>query len=73
MRMNYAPRSVAEKLGKEFKSTIDKDASKATVIGAREFLKSLDTQDWERSRPPNSYLTGSEYRDVWRLLSGEGS
>ncbi|MFX0197384.1 MAG: DEAD/DEAH box helicase [Candidatus Hodarchaeota archaeon] len=71
MRMNSAPRSIAEKLGKEFKSAIDKDVRKATVIEAREFLKSLDTDGWERTRPQNSYLSGSEYRDVWRLLSGE--
>lgn len=71
MRMNSAPRSIAEKLAEEFKSSIAKDSNKATIREAREFLKSLDTNDWERSCPENAYLSGSEYKDVRKLLSGE--
>jgi len=71
MRMNSAPRSVAEKLGKEFKVSIDQDVSKAGVHEAREFLKSLGSDDWARIRPEGSHLSGSDYKDIWELLAGE--
>jgi len=71
MRMNFAPRSVAENLGIEFRSNIGPEVEKANVSQAREFLKSLDASDWSRLRPSNSYLSGSDYKRVWELLSGQ--
>jgi superfamily II DNA/RNA helicase len=71
MRMNAAPRSIAENLGKEFRSSIARGADTAGVHEAREFLKSLGTGDWERMRPRSSHLTGRDYKNIWELLSGE--
>ena len=71
MRMNFAPRSVAENLGIEFRSNIGPEVEKANVSQAREFLKSLDASDWSRLRPSNSHLSGSDYKRVWELLSGQ--
>ncbi len=71
MRMNAAPRSIAENLGKEFRSSIARGADTAGVHEAREFLKSLDTGDWERMLPAGSHLTGRDYKNIWELLSGE--
>lgn len=71
MRMNAVPRSIAENLGKEFRSSIVRGVDTASVHEAREFLKSLGTGDWERIRPSNSHLTGRDYKDIWELLSGE--
>lgn len=69
MRMNHAPRSVAEDLGREFAAgSGDKQQS---VQNAREFLRSLSTSDWARLRPRKARLTGPDYRTIWRLLAGE--
>ncbi len=62
MRMNAAPRSIAENLGKEFRSSIAQGADTAGVHEAREFLKGLDTGDWERMLPASSHLTGRDYK-----------
>ncbi len=71
MRMNAAPRSIAENLGRAFRSSVDKGADAAGVHEAREFLKGLDAGDWERMRPGGAHLTGTDYKKVWELLSGE--
>ena len=71
MRMNAVPRSIAENLGKEFRASIARGADTKGVTEAREFLKSLDTGDWERIRPRRAVLTGHEYKRIWELLSGE--
>jgi replicative superfamily II helicase len=71
MRMNFAPRSVAEKLGRDFKVNLTQENDKVGVHEAREFLKNMDESKWERVRPEGSYLSGSDYKDIWELLSGE--
>ncbi|MEA1901217.1 MAG: hypothetical protein U9N47_10735 [Thermodesulfobacteriota bacterium] len=71
MRMNSAPRSVAERLGEEFKVTADEKTSEMSVSKARAFLKSMEKNDWARMRPKDAFLSGSDYKNVWELLSGE--
>ncbi|PXF61163.1 MAG: DEAD/DEAH box helicase [Candidatus Methanogaster sp.] len=71
MRMNFAPRSVAENLGREFRANFGQAADTAGVREAREFLKNMDEDDWKHIRPEGSHLSGSDYRNVWGLLSGE--
>ncbi len=71
MRMNSAPRSVAEKLGREFKANLIQETDKVGVHEAREFLKNMDESKWEQVRPEGSHLSGSDYKDIWELLSGE--
>jgi hypothetical protein len=71
MRMNSAPRSISENLGQEFRLVFQKDDGNVGIVEAREFLRNLDTPDWDRMRPKTSSLSGSDYRQVWELLSGE--
>lgn len=71
MRMNFAPRSAAENLGREFRANFGQAADTAGVREAREFLKNMDEDDWKRIRPEGSHLSGPDYRNVWGLLSGE--
>ena len=71
MRMNAAPRSVAENLGKLYRETVGGDDSGYSVGEAREFLKSLDEGDWDRARPPKAALSGGGYKRLWGVLSGE--
>ncbi len=71
MRMNSAPRTVAEKLGQEFRSAVSGEPNEPGVQRARQFLRDLQAPDWERVRPEGAYLTGAGYKLVWELLSGE--
>ena len=71
MRMNAAPRSVAEALGDIYRDITGDDESRYSVSKARDFLKELTSEGWSRARPANAALSGSDYRRVWEVLSGE--
>lgn len=71
MRMNAVPRSAAERLGEEFKASIDDAADQVGFYEARQFLRGLNETDWERIRPEAAYLSGSDYMTLWQRLSGE--
>ena len=71
MRMNSAPRSAAENLGNLYRETIGESDSRYSVGQARQFLKNLSDQDWQRARPDSAALSGSGYKRVWEVLSGE--
>ena len=69
MRMNAVPRSIAEQVGEELRKSTDQNST--TVHEARTFLKQMDQSVWNRIRPQNAYLSGIEYKRIWRILSGE--
>jgi replicative superfamily II helicase len=72
LRMNQVPRSIASTLGERMKQ--DGGANKTlTVSEARNFVRGLEATEWQAARPKGSTLSGAEYRDVWRILSGEGA
>lgn len=71
MRMNSVPRSVAEKLAEEFRTSPRIDAEKVGTQEARQFLKNLDSSGWGRVRPEGAHLSGADYKSIWERLSGE--
>ena len=71
MRMNSAPRSAAEALGALYRDLIGEDDTRYSVGKAREFLKSLSSDDWNRARPTDAAMSGPGYKRVWEVLSGE--
>ena len=71
MRMNAAPRSVAENLGKLYRETVGEKDGRYSVVQAREFLKNLSERDWHRARPDSAALSGDGYKRLWEVLSGE--
>ena len=73
MRMNSAPRSVAESLGSLYKEITEGDEGRYSVGEARRFLRELDTHHWHRAKPDGAPLSGAGYRQVWGILSGETS
>ena len=72
MRMNAAPRSVAEGLGRIYREITGGDESRFSVEEARVFLKKLDSKDWDLARPSDAALSGSGYKRIWEILSGSG-
>jgi len=71
MRMNSAPRSIAERLGERYKGEVG--TKEQSVSTAREYLRSLDKQGWAQALPKKARMSGADCREVWRVLSGEGS
>jgi len=69
MRMNAAPRSVAEKLGARFAREVQ--PQDRSVVTARDFMRSLDDQEWATVLPPKAPMSGTDCRQVWEILSGE--
>ena len=72
MRMNSAPRSIAEALGSLYREISGDNDSRYSVDGARRFLRKLDSEDWNRARPTDAALSGSDYKRIWEILSGSG-
>lgn len=69
LRMNSVPRSIAENLGVEMKKANPGESH--TVQLTRSFLKQSEIALWEQAKPSNSSLTGKEYNQIWKILSGE--
>ena len=69
MRMNAVPRSVAEGLGKQYGDGVK--AEDRSVSNARDFLHSLDNQEWAKALPKKAKMSGEDCRQVWQVLSGE--
>ena len=72
MRMNAAPRSSAEALGAIYRDITGGDETRYSVGKAREFLKTLSSDEWTQARPSDAALSGSGYKRVWEVLSGDG-
>lgn len=71
MRMNNAPRSIAENLGSAFREEYQGKWEDASVQEGRAFLQSLSEEEWEKHKPQKASISGSDYRKIWRILSGE--
>ena len=73
MRMNSAPRSAAEALGSLYREVNGQDERRYSVGEARRFLQGLGAHDWEGIRPEGAALSGTGYKRVWEVLSGEAN
>ena len=62
MRMNSAPRSAAESLGALYRDFTGEDSNRYSVDKARDFLKQLGSEEWDRVRPANAALSGQGYK-----------
>ncbi|WP_348720436.1 DEAD/DEAH box helicase [uncultured Alcanivorax sp.] len=72
MRMNSVPRSIAERAGDDFRAQAGGKADAGlSPRKAGEYLKSLNTEDWERLKSEGSFLSGEDYLKIWKRLSGE--
>lgn len=69
LRMNAVPRTVAEKLGKQYAS--ESGSQDLSVKSARDFLKNLSDAAWGAAAPKKAAMSGSDYREIWQQLSGE--
>ena len=67
MRMNFVPRSIADNLGKKYSSQYKTlDYSKV-----ENYIYELNKDDWDSMRPKDVHMSGEDYYNIWRLLSGK--
>ena len=71
MRMNSVPRSVAPQVGTMYQEAGGNGNGRYSIGHAREFLQGMDAASWNRARPADAALSGTDYRRVWRVLAGE--
>jgi hypothetical protein len=71
MRINAVPRSVANKLGAQFRRNRSDGAPR--IEAARQFISALRDDDWEQVRPTDAAMTGHDYKRVWEVLTGVAS
>ena len=71
MRMNAAPRSAAEALGSLYREVRGGDDRRYSVGEARRFLKGLGADEWDGVRSEGTALSGTGYKRVWEVPSGE--
>ena len=71
MRMNSVPRSIAKEMGHRYEKQSKKTDENMKVSSARQYLKSLDTKEWQSICPNDLPIGGKDYKRVWEILSGE--
>jgi superfamily II DNA/RNA helicase len=72
MRMNGVPRSIAERMGANYQANPAAAGGSSGIQKVRQFLTSADIQIWNHARPADAPLSGREYKEVWKIISGEG-
>ncbi len=69
LRMNSMPRKISNSFGKILKEKLPK--IEYSIGAAREFIKNSSDSDWNRAAVGDKYLSGKEYKQIWKILSGE--
>lgn len=71
MRMNGIPRSIAERMGGLYQQNVNEKAGGSGIQKVRQFLASADIETWNQARPTSAPLSGREYKQVWKVISGD--
>jgi superfamily II DNA/RNA helicase len=71
MRMNGIPRSIAERMGNLYRQNVNEYAGVSGIQKVRQFLASADIDTWNQARPLSAPLSGREYKEIWKVISGD--
>lgn len=71
MRMNGIPRSIAERMGELYQQNANDETGGSGIQKVRQFLASADIETWNRARPASAPLSGREYKEIWKVISGD--
>lgn len=70
MRKNNVPRSIANRLGELYNSSVEGEIFTQPADSVTDWLNDQGSQTWEAVRPVGSKLSGEEYKRVWEKLNG---
>jgi len=72
MRKNNVPRSIANRLGYQYKQAVGEDnIFNVTTSDISEWLRRQEVRVWNDSIPSNSRLSGEDYKKIWKKLNGK--
>lgn len=69
MRMNSIPRSIADRIDKQFKQKTGK-IDRESPPKAAEWLETLSDKEWDKAIPSSTKMTGQDYKQIWNKLNG---
>lgn len=70
LRKNNVPRSIATRLGELYRASQGDTIFSQSSNSIRVWLSSISDLNWDRVKPQNARLSGVEYKQIWRKLSG---
>lgn len=70
MRKNNVPRSIASRMGEIFKASASDDIFSQSSNNIKTWLNELDNDGWNDTCPENVRMTGNDYKNIWKKLSG---
>jgi replicative superfamily II helicase len=71
MRINNVPRSISQRMGELFKKRSQaSNLYETTGSEITRWLESLENSDWDKVVPSQKRISGKDYKQVWKQLSG---
>ncbi|HEX5551895.1 MAG TPA: hypothetical protein VFX43_01520, partial [Chitinophagaceae bacterium] len=70
MRKSNIPRRIANKVGELYSKSVGDLIFSRSSNEVSTWLNSLDSNTWEKVRPANSVMTGTDYKRIWEKLNG---
>lgn len=70
MRKNNIPRSIALRVGELYSATYQGQIFNKSTSEVMAWINALPNDTWNTLKPRNSKLTGREYKQIWKKLTG---
>ena len=67
MRMHNVPRSISEQIGGLYRNQTEQNGRHARTADVLSWLDELPDDQW---KPTGKSASGSQYKQIWRMLSG---
>ncbi|MGB7510922.1 MAG: hypothetical protein WBP54_06495, partial [Pelodictyon phaeoclathratiforme] len=58
------------RMGGLYQQNVNEKAGGSGIQKVRQFLASADIETWNQARPTSAPLSGREYKQVWKVISG---
>lgn len=70
LRKTSVPRMIAHPLGEKLRNDFGDECLKKSTTDVLNWLDNLDIQEWQKAIPINKNISGTEYKAIWKMLSG---
>jgi replicative superfamily II helicase len=70
LRKVNIPRTIAHQLGQKLKDDFGADISVKSTSDISDWLNDLNINEWQKAVPAGKTISGDEYKNLWKILSG---
>lgn len=70
LRKNNVPRSIAMRLGELFRASHGENIFSQSSNSIKTWLSEIGDPEWDSVKPRDVSMTGTEYKQIWKKLSG---